>query len=346
VFVSVDFAGTGQPRMPATGSAELPILATRLAQLPGVEKVALTSMLPMYGIDFSTLLYANGDTLPAWTDGAPSVTAVSPDFFPTTGLRLVRGRLLTTSDVTVGNVAVINQTFARSAWPHDDALGKCLRLDKAGPCVRIVGIVEDARRVQLIEPPARQLYMTMRPAGVYSANNILLRVAPEHQSAVALAASREVTTVFPGAESHIQPMADVLAPQYRPWQLGATLFTVFGLLALLVAALGVFSTLSHEVGQRRHELGVRVALGANAHDVMRLILGDGLRVVIAGAAIGSVLALAGGKLVASLLYGVAPRDPGALVVVAAVLIAVAALASALPAWRASRADPLEALRAD
>jgi ABC-type antimicrobial peptide transport system permease subunit len=108
----------------------------------------------------------------------------------------------------------------------------------------------------------------------------------------------------------------------------------------------VFSTLSHEVGQRRHELGVRVALGASGRDVIRLVLGDGMRVVVGGAAIGCVLALAGGRLVASLLYGVAPRDPAALILVSAVLIAVAAVASALPAWRASHADPLEALRAD
>jgi ABC-type antimicrobial peptide transport system permease subunit len=141
-------------------------------------------------------------------------------------------------------------------------------------------------------------------------------------------------------------MADVLAPQYRPWELGATLFTAFGLLALLVAAVGVFSTLSHEIGQRRHELGVRVALGATVADIVRLVVGDGLRVVLIGAALGSLLALAGGRLIASLLYGVDARDLSALGTVAAVLVVVATAAAIIPAWRASRTDPLEAIRAD
>jgi ABC-type antimicrobial peptide transport system permease subunit len=118
------------------------------------------------------------------------------------------------------------------------------------------------------------------------------------------------------------------------------------LLALFVAGIGVFSTLSHDISQRRHELGVRVALGASVADVVRLVLGDGLRVVLLGAAAGALLALAAGRLIASLLYGVAPGDPGALTTVVLVLLGVAAMASVIPAWRASRTDPLEALRAE
>jgi putative ABC transport system permease protein len=124
------------------------------------------------------------------------------------------------------------------------------------------------------------------------------------------------------------------------------LFSVFGLLALLVAAVGVFSNLSHEVSQRRHELGVRAALGASLADIVGLVVGQGIRVVGLGALLGLLLALAGSRLVASLLYGVAPRDPSSLAVVVLILIVVAAVASSIPAWRASRADPLEALKAD
>jgi putative ABC transport system permease protein len=108
----------------------------------------------------------------------------------------------------------------------------------------------------------------------------------------------------------------------------------------------VFSTLLHEISQRRHELGVRAALGASMVAIVRLVIGDGLRVVLVGAVLGTLLALAGGRLVASVLYGVAPHDPSALVVVVVVLLVVGALASAIPAWRASRTDPLEAFRAD
>jgi hypothetical protein len=311
-----------------------------------VENVALTSMMPMYEFDISVLFYANGDSLPPWSDGAPTVIGVSPEFFATTGLRLLRGRALTSSDIRLGNVAVVNQTLARSTWPNEEPLGQCLRLEKSGPCVSIVGIVEDSRRVQLIEPSVRQMYVAMPDSGAYSAGGILVRVPPERVAGVEREVKHAVATLFPGVDANIRRMADVLAPQYRPWELGATLFSIFGLLALLVAAVGVFSTLSHDIGQRRHELGVRVALGASVADVVKLVLVDGLRVVAIGAATGSLLALAAGRLIASLLYGVAPRDPLALATVAASLLVVGAAAGVVPAWRASRTDPLEAIRAD
>jgi predicted permease len=138
VFVSV--AGDKGARVADADvrRAGLPKLAERLAHLPGVENVALSSMLPMYEIDISRLYYANNDSLPSWTDGAPTVTGVSPTFFATTGLRLVRGRALTQSDVAAGDVAVVNETLARTTWPHGDALGQCLRLGKDGRCVTIV----------------------------------------------------------------------------------------------------------------------------------------------------------------------------------------------------------------
>ena len=346
VFVSARNHGERWGTAVTKGNNALSELASRLASMPGVEKVALTSMLPMYEIDISQLFYANGDSLPPWTDGAPTVIGVSPEFFATTGLRLLRGRLLTASDLRAGNVAVINQTLAHSSWPNDEPLGQCLRLGKTGPCATIVGIVEDSRRVQLIEPPVRQMYLALRDSGNYSAGGILIRVPPSLAAAVEREAASAVATLFPGVEASIRRMADILAPQYRPWELGATLFTVFGLLALLVAAVGVFSTLSHEIGQRRHELGVRLALGATVTDIVRLVLGDGLRVVLIGAAVGSLLALAAGRFIASLLYGVDPRDLTALATVAALLVFVATTAAIIPAWRASRTDPLEAIRAD
>jgi len=348
VFVSVSFDGGEARRNEALLEAGLPDLAARLARIPGVERVALSSMAPMYGFGFSSLYYASGDTLPGWSDGAPGVTAVSPDFFAATGLKLLRGRALTESDMKAGDVAVVNQTLARTVWPHEQALGQCLRVGKASaPCVTIIGVVADARRSQLLENPVRQLYLPLvRGTGTYSVGSVIVRAPPERAAAVEIAARREVAAKFPGAEAQVLRMSEILAPQYRPWQLGATLFSVFGLLALIVAAVGVFSTLSHDISQRRHELGVRAALGAGIADIVRLVIGNGLRVVIAGAAIGSLLALAGGRLVASLLYGVAPRDPIVLASVVAVLIVVAVLASAAPAWRASRADPMDALRAE
>jgi ABC-type antimicrobial peptide transport system permease subunit len=151
---------------------------------------------------------------------------------------------------------------------------------------------------------------------------------------------------FPAAEPVITPMTTNLEPEYRPWRLGATLFTGVGLLALLVAMLGIYSTVSYGVTQRTHEFGVRVALGARARDVVGQVVGEGMRTVAVGIGLGVALALAAGKLVEALLYGIAPRNPVVIGIVSASLLAAAILAAMVPAWRAARADPISALRAD
>jgi predicted permease len=347
VSVTVHFDDEDSKAHDVAIETAIPELAARLAGVPGVERVALANMSPMYGFRFSTVFYASGDSFPKWTDGVPNVTAVSPEYFATIGLRLVRGRGLTASDGRNGGVAMVNRTLARSSWPHEDAIGQCLRIGKpSAPCLSVIGVVDDARRASVLEEPVRQVYVPASDTGDYSPGYVIVRVAPEQAVRVQLVARQEVARIFPGAEAGVVRMAEFIAPQYRPWQLGATLFSVFGLLALIVASIGVFSTLSHDVSQRRHELGVRAALGAGLGDIVRLVVGQGLRVTIVGTVFGVGLALAAGRLVASLLYGVAPRDPTVLVLVTLLLLLVAGLASAVPAWRASRVDPLEALRAE
>jgi len=149
---------------------------------------------------------------------------------------------------------------------------------------------------------------------------------------------------FPGGDPDIQRMTTGLEPKYRPWRLGATLFSLFGVLALVVAAFGVYSTVSYDVSQRTHEFGVRAALGAQVADIVRCVLRDGVKTVLVGLVAGVLLAMGAGRVVASLLYGVAPRDPLVLAFVAGALMVVAVGAALVPAWRASRADPLLALR--
>ena len=141
-------------------------------------------------------------------------------------------------------------------------------------------------------------------------------------------------------------MSDALEPQYRPWRLGATLFSTFGILALVIAAVGIFSTVSYSVSQRTHEFGVRVALGARIGDVVRLVIAEGLRTVALGVAIGIVLSLAAGRMIESLLYGIKPSSPVVMMLVAGILLGVAAIAALAPAWRAARVDPVTALRTE
>ena len=348
VFVSVDLEGGSVKGNEALRAARLPQLAERLGQVPGVERVALASTTPMWSFSFNAAFYQNGDSLPRAADGLPGSAGVSPDFFAAAGLRVLRGRGFESSDPRgSGGVLVVNEALARSAWPNEDAIGKCLRLaTPTSPCATVVGVVENSRRSDVVEQVVRQFYVPATDTGFYAAGTAIVRVSPERAAAIEAAARREGTALFPGAEIRVRRMGVVLAPQYRPWRLGASLFTVFGLLALLVAMVGVYGTVSNAVGQRRHEFGVRVALGARAEDVVALVVGHGVRAVAAGVVLGALLALAAGRLIASLLYGVSPRDPFVLAAVSVVLLVVAAVASLVPAWRASRVDPVEALRAE
>jgi ABC-type antimicrobial peptide transport system permease subunit len=144
----------------------------------------------------------------------------------------------------------------------------------------------------------------------------------------------------------VRVLGDILDPQMRPWRMGATLFTAFGVLAALLAALGLYSAVAYAVTQRTREIGVRMAIGAVAKDVMSLIVGDGLRIAAVGVGVGVLLALAGSAFIRELLFETSPRDPLVLVVVAGALIVLAALASLVPARRASTVNPVVALRGD
>jgi putative ABC transport system permease protein len=141
-------------------------------------------------------------------------------------------------------------------------------------------------------------------------------------------------------------LESTLDPVLRPWRLGAAMFTIFGALALVVAAIGLYGVIAYSVAQRLHEMGIRVALGAKTGDLLRLIVGEGIRVALLGIVLGAAGAFAAGKLIASLLFGVPSHDPLTFGIVAIVLLLVATLASLVPAWRASRVDPNLALRAE
>jgi ABC-type antimicrobial peptide transport system permease subunit len=155
-----------------------------------------------------------------------------------------------------------------------------------------------------------------------------------------------IRQAFPGGIPSIVRLSDYLEPEYRPWRLGATLFSVFGLLALVVAVVGIYSTTSYGVQQRVHEFGVRIALGARVADVMRLVIVGGVRVVVIGVLFGIVAAIAAGRLVASLLYGVTPNDPVTATTVAGCLVIAGIAAASVPAWRAARVDPAATLKSD
>ena len=176
---------------------------------------------------------------------------------------------------------------------------------------------------------------------------VLFVRSPGDPSAVVRAVRREALAVAPRLHFvQVQPLRDLVAPSVRPWRLGASLFTAFGALALVLAAVGLYGVLAYTVVQRTQEMGLRVALGASRANVLSLVVGEGIRVAATGAAIGLAVALVAGRWVGGLLYGVPAHDPAVLALVSAALLLVAVTASAVPAWRATRVDPSVALRAE
>jgi ABC-type antimicrobial peptide transport system permease subunit len=211
----------------------------------------------------------------------------------------------------------------------------------------VIGVVEDARRFQLArEDPAMQYYIPLGQEVGIGGTMLLIRPARSPASMIGTV-RRELQRLEPGiGYLSLRTLQQVVDPQVRPWRLGATMFAVFGGLALLVAAIGLYSLIAFLVAQRTHELGVRVALGARAVDIARLVMGRGVGAAAAGLAIGIALALALGRLVEPLLFETSPRDVGVFVTVTLTLLTFAVLASLVPTWRATRVDPVTALRAE
>jgi putative ABC transport system permease protein len=321
-------------------------VAVRLRSAPGVAAVALSGNQPMGGISF--LRYT--------ADGAvenktltPTFNAVSPEFFATTGTRLLKGTGL--SGTEGAPEVVVNEAFANALWPGQNPLGKCIRFGERNvdaTCFVVVGVSQTARENSVIEDPRPQYYLPLKASLIsdWPAGTLVVRTQPGATQPVVNEMRRLLKDAFPGGVPRITLMSDALENQYRPWRLGATLFATFGGLALIVAAVGIYSSVSYGVSQRVHEFGVRVALGARTTDVVAHVVGQGLRIVSMGIGLGAVLTLAAGRLVASLLYGVSPNDPAAMAIVAGILIVVSIVAALSPAWRAARVDPMTALRTD
>lgn len=213
----------------------------------------------------------------------------------------------------------------------------------------VVGVVENGRQSDVVEHATMQYYLPLGSSfadGPQHAGVLILRTPPARSGDVAAAVERTLRELMPGAEPRVHRMADILAPQYRPWRLGAGLLTALGLLALVVAALGTYSALAYVFSQRRHEIGVRIALGAGAGNIFGLVLAEGVRLVVIGVLAGCGLALAAGRLVASALYDTSAHDPLVMAGVVLTLIVTAFAASLAPAWRAAGVDPATALRAE
>ena len=315
----------------------------------GIESAAIAGGLPFSTIWAEEVKVPGRDSMPLTRAGGPYFNAVSNDFFRTMGIRVLRGRGVTDADRSSSSrVVVVNKTLADLWWPNEEAIGHCMKVGgDTMPCAQIVGVVENTRRFQLIEDPAVQFFVPREQGPKWSHTGVLV-VRPRGDARQAMESlRRDLQARVPDA-----PFIDIIAleelvnPQMRAWQLGATAFGVFGLLAVVVAALGLYSVLAYDVSRRFRELGIRVALGAGGADIRRMVVGRAVRVAVVGALVGFAIAIAAGPAVTPLLFQTSSRDPSAFFVAAAVLFAVAVLAAIVPMRRAARVDPIIALRTD
>jgi putative ABC transport system permease protein len=340
IITAAPMSATGDRITPPT--ATTPALIRRLSAIDGVEAVASATVGPMLGASYTSIAVPGRDSLPWIGDRAlPSFIEVTPGYFRVAGIRVLAGHVF-----SEGNVSgvVVSNAMAKAYWPGESAMGKCvIKGGKASQCVPVIGVVEDVHAFNIIEGPNARYYIGNAAAGP----TIVLRVSADHQAAVAKLVAGEVKAMVPqAAYVRIRSMSAELEPQFRPWRLGATLFTVMGLLALILAAIGVYSVIAYAVSQRTNEMGIRIALGAQVSDITRLVMGDGLRTVAIGIGLGVIASLAMGRLVASLLFGISPRDPAVMIFSALVLAAIGLAASVIPALRAARVDPVTSLRVD
>jgi predicted permease len=318
-------------------------LLDRVRALPGVESAALTRVTPFsYNPPSSAPIEIDGYQ-PA-PDEQPNAEylQVSEDYLSTLGIPLVAGREFTrTDDENSPSVAIVNETMAAKYWPGKDPIGQ--RLKVKDKWMQIVGVAKTVNYETKLEKPRSFFYVPVRQ-NFFVGNALLIRTR-ETPGAITNALAREVhaldPTLAPYAADRLQEQVDGRGYTQR---LAATLLAIFGGMALFLAAIGLYGVMSYSVSQSTRELGVRMALGATVRDLLRLVLSRGLRLTIAGIVIGTGAALLLTRLMGNLLYKVSPRDPIAFGAALIILIAVALVACFLPARRATRIDPVRALR--
>ena len=314
----------------------------RIRALPGVESVGLVSELPLSGQPNDMPYTVEGRAPDADNQGFDDdFRRVNQDYFRALRIPLLRGRNFTAQEVRESaKVLIISEALARQTFPNEEPLGRRLVMSFGNQPFEIVGIVGDVRHRSLEQTPQPSMYMPVFESG----ENVVIR-AQNDSSSIAAAVRREMAALDPNQPiARVRTMDEwlglaVAAPRYR-----TGLFGLFAGLALVLSAVGIYGVMSYSVGQRTHEIGVRMALGARQRDVLKLVVRQGMGLVLVGVGLGLIGALALTRIISSLLFDVGTKDPATFTGVAILLGAVAFIACCVPAWRATKVDPLVALR--
>ncbi len=314
--------------------------------LPGVESAAWVNSTPFVSTSSSNIYVAGIDSTSRL--GTFTYQATTADYFRTMRTRILRGRALGVADREgAPRVGVVSASMAATLWPGQEALGQCFRVRAdTMPCTTVVGIAEDMVQRDLTGGQRYHFYIPIEQATWTHGNGMLLRLSgdPFREGENVRAALQRV--ILGASYVTVQPLASIVEDEQRSWRLGATMFVAFGGLALVVAAVGLYGVIGYNVAQRTRELGVRVALGARKEHILRLITGEGMRLTLLGVVLGGAVAAVAGRWIEPLLFRQAALDPAVYGGVAGTMLLVALAASAVPAWRAARADPNVALRSE
>jgi predicted permease len=326
-------------------------LIERMRALPGARSAAVTNNIPLGNQVLSGGISIESRPVP---DGALGPTAdrkyVSPDYFETMGIPVLDGRALDARDAADGfRGVVVNRSFARHWWPNGKVLGARIRESSGDPWYEIVGVVGDVHLRSLDQAPGDAVYFPILHGAATSPDaprhvTVVIRAAGDLDALATAARARlhELDAHLPIANS--QPLQSVVNRSMARTSFVLLLLGIAAVVALLLGMVGIYGVIAYLVSQRRREIGVRMALGATAREVRGMVVRQGLALAALGAATGLVAALALSRVLGSLLYGVSATDPTTFVVVLLALLGVTALASYLPARRASSIDPTEALR--
>jgi predicted permease len=322
----------------------------RISQLPGVESAGLTRLLPLGPSDIfnSFNIAGRAPFAPGEANTARSYT-VSPEYFRVLGVPVRRGRAFTAADAkNAPGVIVVNDAFVRAYFPGQDPLGRQVILDgpdnKPLPPREVVGVVGNVRFEKFDDEERPEYYIPFEQAPA-AVTQVVVRTRGEDAAALTPSVRSALKDVDPNLLIwRTQTMDELVSQSVAPQRFNVALLGFFAALAMLLAAVGIYGVMSYTVTQRRHEMGIRMALGAQRRDVLRLVVGQGMALTLAGLALGLAGAFALTRLMASLLYGVSATDPPVFAAVALLLAAVALLACYLPARRATKVDPMTALR--
>ena len=319
----------------------------RVKAIPGVVSATVARLTYPMGNASASRFEVAGVERPKLALGGPYNAVVTSGFFSTIGAQVVAGRDFTVAEErNPARVVIVNEELAKAYWPNGSALGQCVQYGSDRSCSQVVGIVRTVMQFSVINDDRAIVYAPPRHPGVGRAppGAMLVRLSGDPVAIIPII-RRELQALSPTMPFvQVKTYGELVAPQFQPWRLGATMFTLFGLIALVIAAVGLYSVMAYWVSQRSHEIGVRMALGAQRSDVLRLVAFQSARAVLGGLLIGGALALIGSRWIGDMLYETSARDPLVYGGAALVLAAAAAVASFVPARRSTAVDPAQAIR--